>query len=70
MLQLIEEHCRAFEFNNAIIQGYRVGVLAPVVAAVKLSVGSLSPRSAGSVAVALGALAVAVYFARGWQQRE
>lgn len=56
----IAEHQGAFAFNEAIIRGYRVGTLAPVVALVKLGA-----RSRAVVAVV--AVLVVVLAARLWR---
>lgn len=58
-LGMIEEHKRAFEYNQGIITGYQVGWQAPFVGAMKLATRS---RAVGAVMAAL-IVAVSVF---GW----
>jgi hypothetical protein len=63
-VQLVEEHCKAFGFNNAIISGYRVGLLAPFTAAAKLALGPRGATAAAAAGAAGLVLLAAVFMAR------
>ncbi len=55
-MQLVDEHCAVFAFNNMIISSYRTGWTAPLIGVVKL----LSPSS--WLLIGLIGVAVAVFF--------
>lgn len=60
-MQLVDEHCGAFAYNNSIIKAYKIGWITPFLGFVKFL--------GASTALMAAAIAVAMYLLWGGQGR-